>query len=111
MYPARDKYRRPVVLPSGEPSRRPAARRSAPRRATGPATFPPAAPRSGKHCRKMLKASLRSLARLIRRPCSTLATLPDVTLMTLAESIPTGDGRRGAARRLAAKIARLRATA
>ena len=110
MNPTRDTYRRPVVLPSGGPPRRPAPRRH-PRRPARSGSIPPAQPRSGKHRRKMLKACYRGLGRLLCRPVAELVTAWPVQLMTWAEAIPTGDGRRGRARRLAMKVARLRATA
>ncbi len=74
------------------------------RRPSRPALTRPSPPRSGKHRRRMLKASLRSLAQMARVSVAYLVTLGPAELLAVAGCV---DRRTGDARRLAAKVIRL----
>ncbi len=81
---------------------RPVGRRPAPPK--GPATFAPSIPATRKQWRQMVKATIARLARELRIPTSRIAAETDLSLLVDADGLePSGD-----ARRLAAKLARLR---
>ena len=105
---------------SGYPSNRPFERRPQPqrpvsRRPRGPAIIEPTEPTSGKDRRRMLKAVVWRLSRLVHAKPQTLLTATEVILRDLLErAFPPPGPRaprisgRGDAARLAAKLLRLR---
>ena len=105
--PDRQPYRSPNSRPGGPPAGRPAPRGRA-RRPAGPAVIAPAVPTSPGHRRDLIKAAYHRLARLARVPVAELTAADPDRLMAIATAVEPVDGRQGDARRLAAKVIRLR---
>jgi hypothetical protein len=77
------------------------------RKRVSPAPLHPKVPSSHAERRRMLKATLYRLSRLVRIPASRLKVMPLEEVAALVDRVPQHD-QPGEARRLAAKLVRLK---
>ena len=98
-----------MPFPDRQPFRRPAPRPTArSRRPAGPATLPPVVPQTPGERRDLLKAAYHRLGRLSATPVAQLVAADTDALWAIVDAVPLAENRQGKARRLVAKVLRLR---